>query len=207
LWIMAANAQSMRLVSSAQLSLKMRTAFALEAKVAAHLFEKDPRFVRGFEGAAIDLGIRLYSQSSPQRGITTIADAFFETFEALSSSSRRCFALIDVKSMVPRRLRTQNRRCTYLISINATQYQNCDAIIVTSVYDPRYAALLPMAYVCNNSNLHGDEYACRLGDECSSVYKPPGFPSSLSPFMVPFERLHEAVNAMCKYMEGESKNW
>ncbi|KAL8991011.1 MAG: hypothetical protein Q9177_000468 [Variospora cf. flavescens] len=196
----AARAKGASLVKGFNGAIQAQVLALAEYQVARHA-SSNPNFVRAAEGGVFDCGIWVGDEAL----VGSMTDKFFQ----ITSSNRRSVVPAEIKSVTPKSDHKGN--VWWRINLSAVQYDRGGAVFITSPYEPDFVAVVPMEYIRRRTTR-------RSGDRIQLLefkgFRPdwtlnamPAFPPELHPFMMPINRLGDAVGAIRDFTRGTSQSW
>ncbi|KAL8762040.1 MAG: hypothetical protein Q9184_001887 [Pyrenodesmia sp. 2 TL-2023] len=198
-----ARAKGSSLVKGFEQAILHQGVALAEWKVAQHA-SANPHYLRCFDGGVCDGGI--WVGDEVLEGHTT--DKFFEH----RSTGRWAIICLDQKTMCPRSDHKGN--ILWHVSFSQAQWANCAAVIITSLHEPEFLALVPMEYFHNKmdaklrkSTAKYVYIVLRSSRPSWTLHPFLGLPSSMSGFMMPIAQLGKALNALRDFARGRSDKW
>lgn len=196
----AARAKGASLVKGFNGAIQAQVLALAEYQVTRHA-SSNPNFVRAAEGGVFDCGIWVGDEAL----VGSMTDKFFQ----ITGSNRRSVVPAEIKSVTPKSDHKGN--VWWRINLSAVQYDRGGAIFITSPYEPDFVAVVPMEYIRRRTTR-------RSGDRIQllefkgfrpdwTLHAMPAFPPELHPFMMPINRLGDAVGAIRDFTKGTSQSW
>ena len=168
--------------------------------------EGESYVVRSPEDGNNDLGF-LIGEEGPQglNGDSTIR--FMQLIDPNVESNH--IVPLDVKTIMPTAYRGG---VSWRLTLTSQQVQTCQALIIMSPEEPDFAMLLPVRYLCETKEAHyfadgGAHYTFIGSRPLWTLHPIPAFPPELTPFVLPFSGLREAVGDMRDYATGSVNHW
>ena len=161
--------------------------------------------VRSPEGGDNDLGL-LIGEEDPQ-GLNRDSTIRFMQLISLNVESNHIVPL-DIKSMMPT---LDHGSAHWRLNLTPRQLKTCQALIIITPEEPNFVILLPIQYLCGAKVWYtpdgGALYSFTGPRPLWTLHPIPAFPPKLTPFVLPFSGLREAVEDMRDYATGSVGQW
>ncbi|KAI4264156.1 MAG: hypothetical protein L6R42_000720 [Xanthoria sp. 1 TBL-2021] len=157
----------------------------------------NPNFIRAFEGGRNDCGILVND--------TVLTGTLTHKFFQVLRSEGADILPIEIKTLSPCADSRGNIVWSFVFS--EQQLQNAQAVIIASLFDPEFVALLPMHYVLKRKDLEPKQGVQESYRPQWSIHPVSAFPVEFSPFIVPTAQLGSALESMRRYAKGTSPSW
>ena len=162
--------------------------------------------VRSPEGGNNDLGL-LIDEEDPQ-GLNRDSTIRFMELLGRPVGSKHIVPL-DIKCIMPC---TCQGSANWILHLKAEQEKTCQALIIASPQEPNFVILLPVRYlrrIKKASRTPEGDAAYTFGGPRPlwTLHPIPAFPPQLTPFVLPFAGLREAIADMRDYATGSVDHW
>ena len=158
----------------------------------------DQYFIRGLEGARIDCALSTIPLGSTKDRLNLL---LHESMEG------KHFIPIEIKHVAPY-LHCREQTVKWSCSFSAKQWKACQAVIIGSVIEPRYVAVIPMEYIRQKAPDSKRRKLESLGVQSARMLlAPTAFAPEWIPFVLPLSQLPTALGVIRHYADGTTDHW
>lgn len=194
-------------IRSYKFSLRLFGACLTEARICSKVATATPGqealrgFVTAFEGGRNDCGVYIGSEDLPKNPSERLLTLLrWVTNENL-------IVPLEIKFSVPQ-WHKREKIVIWAFKFREFQRKTCQAVIIGTQKDPSFVAFIPMHYILEShksvKELRVESLRLKLD---WTLHNLPGFPPEWEPYLVPIERLGEAIAIMRDFVLGRLGCW